>query len=163
MAKKVEKIKEPEKKSQDDSSLNHSERRLYAKKNSNRGAKSKFDLWNEEIIIRTLNGCSLKDRLGGLIVESTYWEWFKAGESDLVNGIESKYSVFSSRVKESEKIFRDSLRNSIKRHSENDWKAASWLLERSDPESYKLKDKVDVTSNGETLGVPLFLPLKTDE
>lgn len=119
-------------------------RKLYAKTNSTKGAKSKFDLVNLEIIERTRGGASKKDRIGGLIALITYTEWLQAGELDLSQGIHSQYSLFSINIKEAENKYRQKLRNLIEQHAQNDHKAATWLLERSDPETYKLRDKMDV-------------------
>lgn len=119
-------------------------RKLYAKTNSNAGARSKFDEVNEEIIKRTKEGLSKKDRIAGLIHDTTYQEWTNAGEKDLRNGIESQFSIFSFKLRMAEKDYRQSLIDCIKSHAPNDWKAAHWLLERSDPETYKLRDKMDV-------------------
>lgn len=124
-------------------------RKLYAKTNSNAGAKSKFDETNEEIIKRTRAGLSKKDRIAGLINDSTYQEWMNAGESDIANGISSQFSGFSFNIKSAEKEFREGLLECIKSKATEDWKAATWLLERSCPDSYKLKDKVDMTSTVE--------------
>lgn len=116
----------------------------YAKTNSNAGAKSKFSSVKDEIIKRILDGCSIKDRCGGLITQTTYYEWLIIGNKDIEQNLETEYSEFSVNVKESEKKYRLSLINMIKTHTIKDWKAGAWLLERSDPETYKLKDKVDM-------------------
>ncbi len=116
----------------------------YAKTNSNAGAKSKLDSVKEEIIKRTLDGCSIKDRCGGIICQATYFEWLSIGNKDSEANLKTEYSEFSELVKESEKTYRDSLRKAIECHALKDWKAMSWLLERSDPETYHLKQKVDV-------------------
>ncbi len=119
-------------------------RKLYAKTKSNAGARSKFEQFNAEIIERTRAGASVKDRIGGLIVPNTYWEWMKAGEEDLTQGIDTQYSDFSAKIKEAENEYRRSLIECIKTHAPDDWRAASWLLERSDPDTYNLKTKMDV-------------------
>lgn len=119
-------------------------RRLYTKSDRKDGARSKFDDVNEEIIKRTKDGLSKKDRVAGLICDKTYNEWYNAGEEDLNNGIISQYSQFSLNVRNAEKDFRVGLINCIKAQAASDWKAANWLLERSDPDTYKLRDKMDV-------------------
>lgn len=144
---KIEKKNVKKKKVEDKSKV--VKRKLYAKTDSKKGAKSKFDEFNEEIIARARSGCSIKDRIGGLIVQSTYCEWINAGDEDLRNEVESQYSNFSKKIKEAENEFRETLRSVIKQHAANDWKAGAWLLERSDPESYKLKDKVEMNSTVE--------------
>lgn len=119
-------------------------KRLYKKTNSNAGAKSKLEKHQKEIIQRTREGASIKDRCGGLITTPTYYEWFNTGVSDFSNNINNQYSNFSCKIVEAEKEYREILRSLIKSHSINDWKAASWLLERSDPETYNLKQKMEV-------------------
>lgn len=119
-------------------------RRLYTDSDRKDGAKSKIDGLSPEIIERTRRGLSKKDRIAGLIHHSTYIEWFEAGQQDLIAGINTQFSEFSKKIAQAEKEFRDGLLEHVKNQAPNDWKAATWLLERSDPDSYKLKDKVDV-------------------
>lgn len=119
-------------------------RKPYAKTESNAGARSKLDQFQDEIIKRTREGSSKKDRVAGLICDKTYNEWINTGDTDISEGIQSQYSQFCFKIRESENEFRETLRVSIKTHAADDWKAAAWLLERSDPDSYKLKDKMEV-------------------
>lgn len=144
MTKETKKKKNPKEKKDTEKEI--IKRRLYAGNGARNmaGARSKFDEFNEEIISRTRAGSSRKDRIGGLIHDSTYTEWMNAGDEDLRNGLNTQYSLFSLRIRAAENEFRDSLRASIKTAAAEDWKAATWLLERSDPDSYKLKDKVDL-------------------
>lgn len=116
----------------------------YAKTDSNAGAKSKLDGVKKEVLKRILEGCSIKDRCGGIITQATYFEWLSIGNKDIEEGLVTIYSEFSDQVKECEKEYRQTLINAIKCHAPKDWKAMSWLLERSDPETYKLKDKVEM-------------------
>jgi len=124
-------------------------RKLYAKTDSNAGSKSKFHLVYQEIIDRVRFGFSLKDRIAGLINSATYYEWLNAGEEDLNQNLNTQFSEFSSKIREAEKDYRKTLLISIKAQALDDWKAATWLLERSDPETYKLKDKVDMNQTVE--------------
>lgn len=149
--------KKPIKKKKEEDKKKVVQRRLYAKTDTKLGARSKFDEVNEEIIKRTREGLSKKDRIAGLIHDSTYKEWLAAGEQDLINGIESQFSLFSFNISSAEKEYRQGLLDCIKKHAPDDWKAASWLIERSCPDSFKLKDKVDMTSNGETLNGHIIL------
>lgn len=119
-------------------------KRLYKKTNSRAGAKSKFQKINKEIIERTRQGASIKDRYYGLIHSSTFYEWYNTGLVDLQNNLLTEYSEFSRLLNKAEQEYRDTLRKLIESHTINDWKAASWLLERSDPENYSLKQKMEV-------------------
>ncbi len=120
-------------------------KRLYAKSENPRGgAKSKFDEVSPYIVASTRQGLSKKDRIAGLIHETTYREWLAAGEEDLIKGIITEYSLFSQQIAKAEKEYREELIQCIKEQAPKDWKAANWLLERSDPETYKLKDKVEM-------------------
>lgn len=116
----------------------------YAKTDSTAGAKSKFDSVKDEVLKRILEGSSVKDRCGGLISAETYYQWISIGNKDKLEGLVTIYSEFSDNIKECEREYRQTLINSIKSHAPKDWKAMSWLLERSDPETYKLKDKVEM-------------------
>lgn len=119
-------------------------RRLYTNSDRKDGARSKFEQFNKEIIRRTKDGSSIRDRIAGMIVHSTYSEWFNAGIKDIKDNIESQYSEFSKKVLQAEHEYRKELISYIKSYGPQDWKAASWLLERSDPDTYKLRDKMDV-------------------
>lgn len=139
-------------------------RRLYTDSDRKDGAKSKIDSLSADIIERTRKGLSKKDRIAGLIHHSTYKEWLDAGEQDIIAGNHTQFSEFSKKIAEAEREFRDGLLECVKKHAPDDWRAATWLLERSDSENYKLKDKVDLVSNGETVSVPFYLPIKkTDD
>lgn len=144
MTKETKKKKNPKEKKDTEKEI--IKRRLYVKEGAKNkgGAKSKFDDFHEEIISRSRLGSTKKDRVAGLIHDTTYDEWINAGNEDLRNGLTTQYSEFSLRIRAAENEFRESLRASIKMAAAEDWKAATWLLERSDPDSYKLKDKVDV-------------------
>jgi hypothetical protein len=45
----------------------------------------------------------------------------------------------------------------------NNWQAGKEYLARKNPDKWGSKEKMDVTSNGESIGKPIFLPLKDDE
>jgi|GEM_PF-5395785 len=119
-------------------------RRLYAKTNKNSGARSKFDKYAVEIIRRAKDGASNKDRIAGMIAECTYWEWFNEGIKDIESNIDTQYSEFSRNVLKADYEYREKLRIYIKNYAATDYKAAVWLLERSDPDTYKLRDKLEV-------------------
>lgn len=116
----------------------------YAKTNKNSGRKSLLDRYADIIISRTLAGSSVKDRIAGMINLTTYHDWLKIGRQDVLQDVDTQYSEFSRAIEQAESDFRDVLRATIIRQSKEDAKAAMWMLERSDPESYKLRDKVDV-------------------
>lgn len=108
------------------------------------GARPKIGLYSPEIIKRRMAGLTIKDSIAGLINESTYFAWYNVGLEDLNNDIESEYSEFCKLIDNAVKKFKETLVNSIKKHSKDDWRAASWLLERAEPDHYHLKQKVDM-------------------
>jgi hypothetical protein len=120
------------------------------------GRPLKINECKEEIIESLRKGAPIKDAIAGFIHKCTYIDWLTKGKEDLDNNIKSDYSDFSIRTEEAQKEYRDQLRATIEMHSAKDWKAASWLLERSDPENYVAKQKVDVTTNGEN--VNFYIP-----
>lgn len=126
------------------------------------GQPPKIVQCGDEIIANIADGMSVSHAIIGHIASSTYHEWYNQGHIHINEGVESIYSEFSSKVDAAKAQYIRKLRGIIEDHAPADWKAASWLLERKDPDGFSLKQKVDVTSNGETITKPLFMPSKED-
>jgi len=126
------------------------------------GRPLKISECKDEIIEAFRRGAPMKDAIAGLIHKCTFIDWINKGKEDINNNIQSVYSEFSIKIDIAQKEYRNQLRATIEMHSVKDWKAASWLLERSDPENYTSQQKVDVTSGGEKVQ-PFFLPLKEED
>lgn len=87
----------------------------------------------------------------------------KKGDEDLKNGIESKFSKFSHDVYEAERLCEEEVLGYWKKEMPSNWQACKEYLARRHHSAWGSKDRVDVTSNGETLGKPFFMPMKDEE
>lgn len=94
-------------------------------------------------------GCTMKDAIAGIMSKPTYLDYYHRGEEDVSNGIDSDFSYFFNEINKANRKYRDSLRSMIKKAAPDDWRAANWLLERSDPDTYNLKQKVEATQTVE--------------
>lgn len=108
------------------------------------GAKCRLSQYKDEIILRFSQGCSIKDSIAGMIGYNAYYDWYNAGKEDQDNGIDSEFAQFSQDVDRTLKEYRNSLLNCVRKQAPEDWRAATWLLERSDPETFNLKTKMEV-------------------
>ena len=83
------------------------------------------------------------------ISEQTFYRWMREGESDQNNG--TAYQ-FCESVKKSISEARNRNVVIIQKHAANNWQAAAWYLERSDPEHWGKRDKVEMTGkDGEAM------------
>lgn len=90
-------------------------------------------------------GNSIAGAIAGLIHRNTYLDWYNKGEDDFINGVESDFSEFFNNVNTSKQEYVTNLREHIEKAAPKDWKAASWLMERKDPDTYHLKQKIEAT------------------
>ena len=127
-----------------------------------KGTPPKILQFAEEIIKNIRSGLPTKHAVAGMIDITTFQDWYNQGSQERIDGVESHYSLFSYNVDKAKKEYIDKLKSIIEDHAPADWKAASWLLERRDKENYNLTHKVDVTSKGESIAKPLFMPSKDD-
>lgn len=93
----------------------------------------------------------------------TFNEWMKEGLSDIQEGKESKFSKFYQDVKKAEKDFETEILAMWVNQIPQNWQAGKEYLARRHHKTWGCKDKVDVTSNGETIGKPVFLPMKKQD
>lgn len=90
-------------------------------------------------------GNTIGGAIAGLIHRNTYLLWLEKGENDLKENIKSDFSEFFNNVNQAKRDYVNNLRRLVENAGEKDWKAASWLLERKDPENYHLKQKIETT------------------
>lgn len=90
--------------------------------------------------------------------------WMKQGEEDIEHGIlNSKFCQFWHDVKQAEMEAEQEAVQAWRNFVPLNWQAARDFLARRNPDSWGSKDRVDVTSNGETVGKPFFMPMKDEE
>lgn len=84
------------------------------------------------------------------ISEFTFHSWYKAGMDAIVGGYESDYIQFVQGVEEAKAQMRNFAVQNWKKGMNKDWKASVSYLERTDPENWEIKNKVEVKN--ETVG-----------
>lgn len=94
----------------------------------------------------------------------TFNNWMKQGEEDEKNGLtDTKFFKFFKDVKQAEMEAEQFCVRAWQSFIPTNWQAARDFLSRRNSEKWGTKDKVDVTSNGETIAKPYFLPVKDED
>ena len=88
-------------------------------------------------------GCTKKDACAlASISEQTFYRWMKEGENSPEGGTAWE---FCESVKKAIAEARARNITIIQKHAVNNWTAAAWYLERSDPEHWGKRDRVEMT------------------
>ena len=125
------------------------------------GRPSSFDSAAPKIVAAIREGNTYACASGcARITYHTFNEWMKQGEQDLIDDLETKFAKFYHDVKEAEKACELEVLGYWKKEMPGNWKACQEYLARRHYSEWGSKDKVDVTSNGESIGKPVFLPMK---
>lgn len=124
------------------------------------GRPTKFHLVKDKIIetIRRGNYYEPACKAAG-IDYSTFRDWIKKGKEDQ----KGLFFQFSKEVQKAEAEAELEIVQIWKDQMPQNWQAAKEFLARRHPKSWASQNKVDVTSNGEMMGKPIFLPLKDKE
>ena len=94
----------------------------------------------------------------------TFLDWMQQGRLAIDNGdLDSKYSRFLREVEQAKSHAQSEVLSHWMKAVPHNWQAAKEYLARVNPDEWGSKEKLDVTSNGESVGKPIFLPLKGDE
>lgn len=98
-------------------------------------------------IVKTLaSGCSVKDAATfNKIGVSTFYRWMETGEADAQADVASKERDLwegASRGRAQGKI-----RNLAMIAADPDWRARAWILERTYPDEFGRRDRVEVSSS----------------
>ena len=127
------------------------------------GRPSQFDEASPKIIsyIRAGNTYSCACACAR-ISYNTFNEWMKKGLEDIKNKINSQFSKFYEDVKEAEAQCEQEIIGHWLKQVPTSWQAGKEYLARKNPENWSIKDKLDLTSNGETIGKDVFLPMKKE-
>lgn len=135
--------------------------RMDAKVKNPGGRPSVFDDAAPKLIAAIRDGNTYACASGcARISYGTFNCWMKEGEQDIEQGVETKFSKFFHDVKEAEKACELEVLGYWKKEMPGNWKACQEYLARRHYSEWGSKDKVDVTSNGESIGKPVFLPMK---
>lgn len=97
------------------------------------------------IVKHVSEGCPFRDAaiLSG-IAESTFHDWRNRGEADEAAGKKSRFSEFSEQLRaaDAQLIQRSAL--VVVAAAKDDWRAASWLMERRRPKEYGRQDRNEI-------------------
>lgn len=95
------------------------------------------------------------------VTYQTFCNWMRQGKEDIELGLtDSKFFRFFYDVEEAEMLMEQDCVRAWQNFVPQNWQAARDFLSRRNPDKWSAKDKVDVTSNGESVGQPVFLPMK---
>lgn len=129
------------------------------------GRPSEFDQAAPKIIALIRKGNTYECASGcARVTYHSFNNWMKQGEKDLKQGkCDSKFFKFFNDVKQAETDAENEVLQHWKDCIPGNWQAAKEFLARRNPDSWAARDRMDITSNGETVGKPVFLPLKKQE
>lgn len=128
------------------------------------GRPSSFDEAVPKILICLRNGNTYECASGvARISYHTFNKWMNQGKEDEEAGLETKFSKFRHDVHQAERDCEEEVLSYWKQEIPGNWQAAKEFLARRHHKEWGSKDKVDVTSNGETMGKPFFMPMKDEE
>ena len=132
-------------------------------KSNNPIGRPKLPLEVRESVLKFLReGNSKRDScLGAGISVGTLCDWQAKAADFKEKGIENEYTQFIEQIEQAQAEARRYALNCWKNLLPNDWRASVTYLERTDPENWAPKQKIDVTSNGQTVG-PMIVPLKEE-
>lgn len=133
-------------------------------KSENAIGRPKLELEKRNIILECLRkGNTKKDScLAASVDITTFCDWIVKAKDYREQGVENDYTQFSQQVDQAMAEARRYVQECWQKHIPNDWRAGMAYLERTDPENWVVKQKVDVTSNGQSIG-PMIVPLKENE
>lgn len=129
------------------------------------GRPSEFDEAAPKIIASIRGGSTYKCASACARVSYlTFNLWMNKGREAFKNGeLDSKYLKFLNDVEQAEAEIQQDCVRAWQTFVPMNWQAARDFLARRNPDEWGSKDRVDVTSNGETVGKQFFLPMKDDE
>lgn len=87
--------------------------------------------------------------LAASIHRDTFAEWIRKATEAHEDGVENEYTVFSDQVNQAMAEARRYALECWQKHMPTDWRASMAYLERTDPEHYRLNQKMDVTQTVE--------------
>lgn len=94
---------------------------------------------------------------------NTFNGWMRKAKEELEQGLDTKYTRFFCDVQEAERACEEEVLALWKKEMPSNWQACKEYLSRRHHKDWGAKDRVDVTSNGETVGKTFYLPMKDEE
>lgn len=96
------------------------------------------------------------------VSKPAYYEWLAKGEADIERGEESTpYAVFTNAIKRAKSEFQLDNLDAI-RDGKQGWQARSWLNERSDPDQFAIRNKIEHSGRVDTGTAPILTPAERD-
>lgn len=133
-------------------------------KSENPRGRPKVPEEKRKIILECLRkGNTKKDScLAAGVTQTTFAEWILKATEYREQGVDNEYTDFSLQVDQAMADARRFVQECWQKHIPNDWRAGMAYLERTDPENWVVKQKMDVTSNGQTVGA-MIIPMKDND
>jgi hypothetical protein len=129
------------------------------------GRPSEIDEAGPKIISYIRKGNTYECSAGcARVTYNTFNSWIRKGKEDRENGNkDSKYLKFLCDVEQAETEAELEVVNYWRNELPGNWQACKEFLARRNPDKWAARDRMDVTSNGETVGKAVFLPMKKTE
>lgn len=130
-------------------------------KSNNSVGRPKIPEEIREAVLKFLReGNSKRDAcLGANMSVATLCDWQAKAADFKERGIDNEYTQFIEQIEQAQAEARRFALSCWQKHLPNDWRASVTYLERTDPENWAPKQKIDITSNGQSVG-PMIVPLK---
>lgn len=124
------------------------------------GRPSKFHSVKKKIIEEIRKGNYYEPACNAAGIDySTFRDWMKKAETDQ----KGPFFQFSQEVQKAEAEAELEIVQIWKNQMPQNWQAARDFLARRKPERWASQNKLDVSSNGELISKPIFLPLKNHD
>lgn len=126
------------------------------------GRPSDFDEAAPKIISYVKRGNTYECACGCARVSyNTFNRWMRLGrDAEEAEDFDSKYYKFLRDVRQAEMDAENEIVGYWRDAMPQNWQACKEFLARRNSEKWASKERLDVTSNGETVGKPIFLPMK---
>jgi hypothetical protein len=109
-----------------------------------------------EIVRRLAIGAYVNDVMESLGLDrSTFWAWRERGEADQGAGKDTIFSDFADASKRARAEARIAAVGYVRAAMPNDWRAAMTFLERTDPEHWSRRQRVEHSGHVQTTTVEI--------
>lgn len=92
------------------------------------------------------------------LTSNVHYEWMQKGEEDIAAGRgDSPFAVYATTIKNAQAEFQyRQLR--VVQEGKQGWQSRAWMLERSDPQQYAIRQRVEHSGRVETGTAPVLSP-----
>lgn len=89
------------------------------------------------------------------ISKGAFYQWLKKGRRDRRAGVKSVYSEFADKIEKAGALAEGRFVSIIAKAAEEQWTAAAWWLERTKPQRWGKKDKLEHSGQAQNLHIEL--------